>query len=265
MKFKGFCIELYLFFMANLKSTVFGAYLLTVLMLAKVFEFEFISRYDLIFLAAITFQLVFLIFKLEKLKEFGVIFLFHIVATLMELFKTNPEIGSWSYPYLDETFFKLATVPLFTGFLYSAVGSYMSRAQRFLNLEYENFPKKVHLWTASICIYINFFTHHYIYDFRYILLVYLLYIFRKTIISFKVYKKRRGMNLLCSTILVSLFMWIAENIGTMTKTWLYPHQNGQWELVSIQKMGSWFLLLILSFALVSLVYEKKIYKNNLQI
>ena len=53
--------------------------------------------------------------------------------------------------------------------------------------------------------------------------------------------------------LVSLFIWIAENLGTFTRTWLYPHQMVGWSAVSLGKLGSWFLLLIISYALVAAV------------
>jgi uncharacterized membrane protein YoaT (DUF817 family) len=54
-------------------------------------------------------------------------------------------------------------------------------------------------------------------------------------------------------VLVTLFIWLAENIGTFTKTWLYPSQRSGWELVSVGKFGSWFLLLIISYTLVALI------------
>ena len=53
--------------------------------------------------------------------------------------------------------------------------------------------------------------------------------------------------------LVSVFIWIAENLGTVTRTWLYPHQVAGWSAVSLGKLGSWFLLLIISYALVAAV------------
>jgi uncharacterized membrane protein YoaT (DUF817 family) len=54
-------------------------------------------------------------------------------------------------------------------------------------------------------------------------------------------------------VLVTLFIWISENVGTFTKTWLYPAQQQGWSLVSVGKFGSWFLLLIISYTLVALV------------
>lgn len=61
------------------------------------------------------------------------------------------------------------------------------------------------------------------------------------------------MPLLLGLALVSLFIWFSENIGTFTKIWLYPSQRQGWSMVSIDKLGSWFLLLIISYTLVSLV------------
>ena len=61
------------------------------------------------------------------------------------------------------------------------------------------------------------------------------------------------MPLLLGFVLVSMFIWLSENIGTYTKTWLYPSQQHGWSMVSIGKLGSWFLLLIISYTLVSLI------------
>jgi hypothetical protein len=34
---------------------------------------------------------------------------------------------------------------------------------------------------------------------------------------------------------------------------VYPHQRHAWELVSLGKLGAWFLLMIISYVLVALV------------
>lgn len=222
-----------------------------------------ISRYDFIFLAAISFQICALVFRFERPREFFVIILFHLLATGMELFKTNPAIGSWAYPYLESTFFALATVPLFTGFLYSAVGSYISRAFTFLKLSYEHFPAYYHLWIMAVLIYVNFFTHHFFYDLRYLLFAYVVIVFFKTKVHFQVYKKQRSMPFLATAFLTAFFVWIAENIGTFTRIWLYPSQVDYWHAVSFNKIGAWSLLLILSFALVSIIYRDKLRRSAL--
>ena len=56
-----------------------------------------------------------------------------------------------------------------------------------------------------------------------------------------------------STLLVTLFIWIAENLGTYARAWRYPHQAEGWQLVGLSKLGSWYLLMIISVVLVSLV------------
>ncbi len=255
---RSIMIELWHFFIANARASYFGAFLLSVFLITEIVTIPFISRYDFIFLTAVGFQICALLFKFEQLKEFFVIIIFHILATGMELFKTNPTIGSWAYPGIGETFFALSTVPLFSGFLYSAVGSYISRAFMYLKLTYKHFPAYYNLWILAVLIYINFFTHHFFYDLRYILFVYVVCVFFRTSIHFQVYEKVRKMPFLLAAFLTAFFVWIAENIGTFTTIWLYPSQIEYWHLVSFNKIGSWFLLLILSFALVSIIYRDRL-------
>lgn len=250
--------ELWHFGIANARAGQFGAFLLAVFLLTEFVSVPGLGRYDTIFLAAVAFQACALLFRFEEWREFGVILIFHALATVMELFKTHPAVGSWIYPGLPGTIFALATVPLFTGFLYSAIGSYISRAFVFLRLRYERFPAYYHLWILAVLIYANFFTHHYIFDIRYLLFAYVFSIFWNTRVHFRMHEKERAMPFLLTVVLTSFFVWIAENIGTFTNIWLYPSQLDAWHLVSFGKMGSWFLLLILSFALVSIIYRDKL-------
>ena len=259
---RTFATELWYFFIANLRASYFGIFLLSIFLLTEIITIPIISRYDFIFLSAVGFQLYMLIFRFERPKEFFVIIFFHILATGMELFKTNPAIGSWTYPDIGSAIFALSSVPLFTGFLYSAIGSYISRAFTFLKLSYEHFPAYFHLWILAALIYLNFFTHHFFYDIRYILFAYVFIIFFKTKAHFQVHSTERNMPFLLTAFLTALFVWIAENIGTFTRIWLYPSQQEYWHLVSFNKTGSWFLLLILSFALVSIIYRDKLLYNS---
>ena len=67
----------------------------------------------------------------------------------------------------------------------------------------------------------------------------------------------RGLNpvpLLLGFFLVALFIWLAENIGTFANAWTYPDQRAGWHMVGLAKLGSWYLLMIISFVLVSLVH-----------
>ena len=66
-----------------------------------------------------------------------------------------------------------------------------------------------------------------------------------------------GMPLLLGFLLVALFIWFAENIGTWSRAWLYPGQEAGWTPVSIQKLGAWYLLMIISFVLVTLIHRPR--------
>lgn len=59
--------------------------------------------------------------------------------------------------------------------------------------------------------------------------------------------------LLLGFMLVALFIWFTENIGTYAKAWAYPGQELGWRMVSIAKLGSWYLLMVISFVLVAMV------------
>ena len=136
-------------------AAIFGGLLLGIFLLTEYVSIPGLHRYDVIFLAAILIQILLIVFKLEDKKEVLMIIIFHVVATIMEIFKTSESIGSWSYP--GDAFFRILTVPLFTGFLYSAVGSYLARSWKLQKLSFTNYPP---LWTTYVLgtlIYINFF------------------------------------------------------------------------------------------------------------
>jgi len=59
--------------------------------------------------------------------------------------------------------------------------------------------------------------------------------------------------LLALFLFVGLVVYAAENIGTLSGTWLYPNQSREWKPVHIGKLGSWTLLMIVSFSLVRIV------------
>ena len=244
--------EFLLFGLKMAWSCLFAASLLLLLLLTHyLWQPNFvIARYDFLLVAAIIIQSIMLWTKLESFEELKVIMAYHIVGTIMEIFKTH--VGSWEYP--EFSLIKIGGVPLFTGFMYGTVGSFMARAIRVFEMYFENYPKQVHTIIITILIYINFFSHHYIWDFRYIIFALITLTYWRTIIHFRPMDRVYKMPLLLSAILSSFFMWVAENIGTFTKTWIYPSQKqAGWHLVSMQKMGAWFLLLFISFTIVMVI------------
>ena len=258
---KQFVHEFWLFGLKQAYACIFGGFLLVVMIVTSYwYPLESIHRYDFIFLAAIAFQALLLVTRLETLKESVVIVVFHLVATVMELFKTSDAIASWTYP--EEYFFGIANVPLFTGFMYSAVGSYIARVWRIFEFEYSHYPPKVLTIILVTLIYINFFSHHYIWDFRWILIGCTVLMFYRTNIYFKIIKTHRHMPLLVGWLLVAVFIWFAENIATYANIWIYPNQTSEWHMVPITKLSAWFLLMLLSFVLVSLINNVEIRKTT---
>ncbi len=76
-------------------------------------------------------------------------------------------------------------------------------------------------------------------------------------VHYRVFRFRHRMPLLFGFLLVALFIWFAENIGTWSRAWIYPGQAESWSPVSISKLGAWYLLMIISFVLVTLVHRPK--------
>jgi uncharacterized membrane protein YoaT (DUF817 family) len=206
-----------------------------------------LARYDFLFLAAVAIQIAMLAFKLETWEEAKVILVFHIVGTVMELFKTS--VGSWIYP--EAALFRIGGVPLFSGFMYATIGSYLARCWRLFDFQFTRHPPLWSVYLLSATIYVNFFAHHYVLDVRLGLFVVTAALFARCWVYYKVWHVHRRMPLLLGLFLVALFIWFAENIGTMTRTWLYPNQIAAWSMVSLGKLGSWFLLLIISYGMVA--------------
>jgi uncharacterized membrane protein YoaT (DUF817 family) len=206
-----------------------------------------LARYDFLVIAAVTIQVVMLWAKLETWEEARVILLFHVVGTAMEVFKTA--MGSWIYP--EESILRIGGVPLFTGFMYAAVGSFMARCWRLFDFRFTRHPPLWALALLSLAIYVNFFTHHFVWDVRPALILAAVVLLGPGMIHYRIWRVHRRMPLLLAALLTAMFIWIAENIGTFTSAWLYPNQRTGWTLVSLAKLNAWFLLMILSYTMVA--------------
>jgi uncharacterized membrane protein YoaT (DUF817 family) len=236
-------------------ACIFGAAMLAVLVGTKLWypDGAALARNDFLVLAAVVIQVIMVVFRLETLRELRVIVLFHIVGTGMELFKTD--VGSWIYE--GEGLLRIGGVPLYSGFMYAAVGSYMVRVYRMFDLRFERYPRRWITAVLAALIYVNFFTHHYVFDARYLLLAGIVVVFGRTWMQFTVFRSRLRMPLVVAFVLVAVFIWLAENIATWSNAWAYPNQVDGWHLVSVAKLGSWFLLMMISVVLVAWVYPPR--------
>ena len=251
----GAAVEFAVFGLKQAWACLFGGAMLALILGTRLFwpENSGLARYDFLFLAALAIQGAMLAFKLEKPEEARVIFIFHLVGTLMELFKT--QAGSWTYP--EANYFRIEGVPLFSGFMYAAVGSYLARITRIFDMRYDKYPPIWATGLLALAIYANFFAHHFTLDFRLVLFGAAGLLFLRTQVHYRVFRFRHRMPLLLGFLLVAVFIWIAENLATWSRAWLYPEQASGWTPVSVSKLGAWYLLMIISFVLVTLVHRPK--------
>ncbi|MGC2742900.1 MAG: DUF817 domain-containing protein [Candidatus Angelobacter sp.] len=245
--------EFLVFGLKQAASCVFAGSFLFLLAISGHVSIPGLARYDFLFLSAIAIQIVLVAVRLENWREVAVLSVFHLVGVGLELFKTSPSIRSWSYP--EPAFFHLKTVPLYSGFMYASVASYIMQSWRIMRLRLTEFPSFTLAVGLSAAIYANFFTNHYMVDLRWPLAACVLLLFRRTHVNFIVTKKERRMPLSLSFVLIGFFIWIAENIATYFGAWQYPHQKRQWAIVGPTKISSWMLLVIISFIIVAALKE----------
>jgi uncharacterized membrane protein YoaT (DUF817 family) len=208
-----------------------------------------IPRYDVLLVVAVAIQLWMVRVKLETWDELKAVCLFHAVGFALEAFKVSGSIQSWSYP--DFGYTKIFGVPLFSGFMYAAIGSYIVQAWRLLDLRVRHHPPYWMATAIAILIYVNFFTHHYIGDYRWYLAACALGLYSRTTVVFRPLDRDRRMPLMLGFVLTGFFIWMAENIGTFWGVWRYPNQLGAWSAVHISKWSSWSLLVIMTFTIVA--------------
>ncbi|SEE66494.1 DUF817 domain-containing protein [Ruania alba] len=207
-----------------------------------------IPRYDALLIYALALTGIFYLLKLETGREVAVIGAFHLIGLALEVFKVS--IGSWSYP--DDGVLRVAGVPLYSGFMYAAVGSYICQAFRRFNLRVNHFPVVPTVLLAAAA-YLNFFTHHVTVDLRWVIAAGFVLVLWRSRVSFTVGPRRYRLPLSVSFVLIGFFLWVAENAATFLGAWAYPNQAQIWEMVHAGKWGSWALLVSLSFVLVAAV------------
>jgi uncharacterized membrane protein YoaT (DUF817 family) len=208
-----------------------------------------IPRYDVLLVIALGIQAWMVWAKLETVDELKAITLFHVVGFALEVFKTSSGIKSWAYP--DFAYTKLFGVPLFSGFMYAAIGSYIIQAWRLLELRVVHHPPYWMAGAIALLIYVNFFTHHYLGDYRWYITACALGLYARSVVIFRPLDRERTMPLLLSFVLIGFFVWLAENISTFFGIWKYPNQLGAWSAVHVGKWSSWSLLIVMTFTIVA--------------
>ncbi|SHF80676.1 DUF817 domain-containing protein [Streptoalloteichus hindustanus] len=205
-----------------------------------------IARYDALLAYGLLATLTFRLLGLETTREVLLVAVFHLIGLVFELVKVR--LGSWVYP--EDALTKIGGVPLYSGFLYAAVGSYVCRAWRLHELRVFGYrPLATALVAAAI--YVNFVTHHWLPDLRWPLAVALAAVIWRSHVHFTVGRHRYRMPLTMSFVLIGFFLWVAENVATFFGAWRYPHQMEVWRLVHPSKFGAWALLVSVAFVVVA--------------
>ena len=236
----------------GLIAVVFPVFIFALLAVTKlvpmpnIFGLE-LYRYDLIFFACVFIQWIMWRTGLETLEEVKVIAVFHVLGLLLEIFKTS--MGSWAYP--EFAYLKISSVPLYSGFMYASVASFMIQCWRLMHFKLEHWHSRVVPWVLTLCIYINFFSHHVLPDARWVLIALVVFVFWRTKLHFLLKGVEYQMPLVLGFALIGWFIWLAENIATYFNAWQYPTQRGAWQMVDSSKLSSWCLLVIVSFIVVA--------------
>lgn len=252
---RQFVTEFLVFGAKQAWACTFGVALLGTIVLARaVWPPEApLARNDAVTIAAVLIQVAMLVFGLETVRELRVVLLFHVVGTVMEVFKTD--VGSWSYD--TGRVLRIAAVPLFSGFMYGAVGSYMVRVYRLFDLRFSRWPRQWCIVVLAAGVYGNFFTHHVVWDARVVLLGLVVLLFARTTVHVRVHCATMRMPVLVAMGLVAVVIWMAENLATWADAWAYPAQTAAWTPVAPTKITAWLLLMTISVALVTWLYPAR--------
>ncbi len=239
-------LEAAAFVYKNAASCVFPGFIFILLALSQVFTLP-LPRYDFLLLGCVGLQVLMVAAGLETRDELKVVCVFHLLGLALELFKTH--VGSWAYP--EDAYSKLGAVPLYSGFMYASVASFMTQAWRRFELHLVNWPAPQLVVPLGAAIYLNFFSHHFTFDLRWVLVLAVFGVFAATRIRFTPYRRTFAMPLVLAFLLIGVFVWLAENISTYLGAWVYPHQTSGWHVVELGKLSSWGLLVIVSFMIVA--------------
>jgi uncharacterized membrane protein YoaT (DUF817 family) len=253
MKWIGTCVyqrfifrELVAFLRIQFISALFPISLFTVLGVSKIWDFG-LPRYDLIFIACLIAQAAFLLTRLESLKELAELSVFHVCGLALEIYKVRN--GSWTYP--DDGYWRIGPVPIFSGFMYASVASYMLQAWKRLQLRTGEYPEAP--WIVATCVVIcfNFFLNKFWPASRLLITFLVLLVFWKSKVTFVNVEKRWQMPLNLAFFLLGLFVWMAEHICSALGAYQYPYQADGWTWVDPGKLTAWCLLVVVCFAIVA--------------
>ncbi|MFJ5230657.1 DUF817 domain-containing protein [Kitasatospora sp. NPDC088391] len=239
-----FLRQLLLFGRLEARSCTVAIALFAGMALVRVLPATPVAPYDLLLLYGSLLTVLAWFVRRESRREIAVIAACHLLGLALELVKVR--VGSWSYP--ESALTKIAGVPLYSGFMYAAVGSYVCATWRTMDLEVSRYRPHVVAALAGAA-YLNFLTDHWLPDLRWALALALFWVSAGSMLHFTIGRTRHRMPLALAFALVGFLLWLAENIATRLSAWRYPYQLPTWHPVSVATWSSWALLIPVMFVL----------------
>ena len=212
-----------------------------------------LARYDFLLLWCLGLQGWMIVSGRERGREIAIVGAFHLLGLGLEAYKVRH--GSWSYPEAALTKLPLggSGVPLYSGFMYAGVASYMMSARRLFRLEFLRTPPSWVLALLLAAIYANFLLARTFGDVRWPLLAGIGVVLSRWTVAFDYGQGRSRMPVLVSLFLIGLFVYFAENLCTSLGAWVYPHQRAGWRPVEAGKIVSWGLMSGVAFLALTLL------------
>lgn len=257
---RRFAVECLYFGMKNARACLFAALLFAAVFLVPRAGVLGLPRYDVLLLIALSILAWMVLFKFESRDDLEALGICFVAGFVLEVFKTSSTIQSWSYP--DVAYTKLFGVPLFAGFMYAAVGSYVIQTWRLFELCILRHPPYWMGCAVSIMVYANFFTQHYIGDYRLYIAACAAGMYARSTVVFRPMDRDRKMPLVLSFGLIGFVIWLAENTFTFFSLRRYLNPIATWSTVFIGKWSSWSLIVLIVFILVARLKFIKAHANG---
>ncbi len=221
--------------------------LIALLALTRAVELPWLARYDWMFVLCVFVQLLMVATRLETWKDVAVVGVFHVLGMGLELYKVSQ--GSWSYP--GSASLAVGPVPLYAGFMYGSVASYMALAWKLHGLQATGWPSAGMTLLIASLIYGQFFVPTWTLAARVAMVVLVALAFRKSTVHFAAGDGRWAIPMPLAFALIGSMIYVAENVATFLGAWSYPYQREGWVPVNPTKILSWILLMTVSLIVVA--------------
>ena len=231
------------FLVLELKCLVFPLAILAALATTERFPVPGVARYDAMLVFCLLVQWALVHRGMETLSELRAVCLFHLLGLALEIQRTS--VGAWTYP--APGLLRFGRVPLFSGFMYAGVASYLLQAWRRFGLSFDRLPSAWARVALALASYLSFFV---LSQARTALIATIVLAYVPTRVSFTVIERRLWMPLGLAFALIGGVVWVGENAGTFLGAWRYPSQEEGWRMVQASKAGAWLLLVVVGFTIV---------------